>query len=176
MNIKAIYTILLMTFSLVSFGAEKDSLTFSEEEIDICSIEETAIHNLVDTAKTCLGIPYKYGGTSKKGFDCSGFMGYIFNSYCAKIPRSSREIAKIGNKIERKQIKKGDLIFFKGSNSSSSSIGHVAFVTEVVDGKISMIHSTRRGVIEDVLSEIKYYDSRYLFAIRLDYGLYLGLY
>lgn len=176
MNIKLIYTILLVLTSSLVFSHERDTIKVEKAEIDYCSIEETAITNLVDTAKTCIGIPYKYGGTSKKGFDCSGFLGYVFNSYCGDLPRSSREIAKIGTQIEKKDIRKGDFIFFKGRNTQSSAIGHVAFVTEVKDGKIQMIHSTRRGVIVDILSEIRYYDSRYLFAIRLDYGQVLGLF
>lgn len=176
MNIKLIYIILLVCFSISSFAAEKDSLNTSTEEIDFCSIETTAIHNIVDTAKTCVGIPYKYGGTSTAGFDCSGFLGYVFNSYCGDLPRSSSEIATIGEKIERTEIEKGDLLFFKGRSTSSSSIGHVALVTDVIDGKVHMIHSTSRGVIEDVLADIGYYDIRYLFAIRLDYGQFLDLY
>ena len=178
MDIKVIYTILLLTVSTFTFGIEKDTVgsCHPENEIDYCTTEDAAIRNLVDTAKTCIGIPYKYGGASKKGFDCSGFIGYVFKTYCSELPRSSREIAKIGTKISRKEIQKGDFIFFKGRNTSSSSIGHIAFVTEVKGGKIKMIHSTRRGVVEDVLSEIRYYDSRYLFAIRLDYGSFLNLY
>lgn len=176
MNIKLFFTFVLTSWTILSYSAEKDTTSFETEEVDYCAIEETAIDNLIDTAFTCIGTPYKYGGTTKKGFDCSGFLGYVVQSYCGEIPRSSRAIAKIGREIERKDIQKGDLIFFKGRNLNSSSIGHVALVTEVCDGKIKMIHATRRGVIEDVLEEIRYYNSRYLFAIRLDYPQVLSLY
>ena len=176
MNIKAVFTILLSSYSLFSFCIEKDSCVSPIEELNYCLIEEVAVHNIIDTAITCIGTPYKYGGTTKKGFDCSGFLGFVFNSYCGSIPRSSSAISKIGEKISRSEIEIGDLIFFKGRNSGSNTIGHVSIVSEVNDGKITMIHSTRRGVVQDVLSEIKYYDSRYLFSIRLDYAHYLHLF
>lgn len=176
MNIKLIFIVLFTALSANSFGAEKDSSLIETEEIDFCAIEEAAIGSIIDTAMICVGTPYKYGGTTKKGFDCSGFLGYVFNSYCGKIPRSSSAISKIGTKIKRSEIQAGDMIFFKGRNISSKSIGHVSLVTKVTNGKITMIHATSRGVIIDVLSEIKYYDSRYLFAIRLDYSDLLHLF
>ncbi len=176
MKTKLIFIFILTGFTSFSFSAEKDTTAFESEEVDYCAIEKTAIDNIIDTAITCVGTPYKYGGTSKQGFDCSGFLGYVFISYCGKIPRSSSAISKIGKKIDRKDIKVGDMIFFKGRNLSSSAIGHVSLVTEICDGKIKMVHATRRGVIEDVLSEINYYDVRYLFAIRLDYPQLLELY
>lgn len=103
---------------------------------------------LIDAAAENLGVKYKYAGTTKAGFDCSGLMYTIFSSHNITLPRSSYQQSKIGEVIntEHEQAQKGDLIFFK--TNKNSQINHVGIVIEVNDDEIKFIHSsTSKGVI-----------------------------
>lgn len=124
--------------------------------------------SLLYFARLHLGIPYKLFGKNSKGFDCSGFVHYIYKKFDIHIPYSCPGIsAYCSKKIKKTDVQKGDLLFFKGSNIKSKAIGHVAIVYSVEDGKIKMIHSCRRGVILETLNESPYYKARYLFAKRI---------
>ncbi|KVV13777.1 C40 family peptidase [Flavobacterium sp. TAB 87] len=102
--------------------------------------------DLVNTASNNLGAKYKYAGTTKAGFDCSGLVYNTFQTKSISLPRSSYEQSKIGTIISIKKAQKGDLIFFKTNNSSK--INHVGLITEVTAEEIKFIHSsTSKGVI-----------------------------
>lgn len=128
------------------------------------------IDNIISSANKFLGTPYRIGGKTPAGFDCSGFTAYIFSRYGIRLNESSRSQVNNGRKIERKEdIKKGDLVFFKGSNASSKIIGHVGIVTAADgNGNIKFIHSaTNGGVRVSTVSE-PYYSRRFLTAVRID--------
>lgn len=110
---------------------------------------------ITDYAKTYLGTSYRYGGMSSSGMDCSGLI-YLSFSNAADIflPRSSREIAKQGNRIRRNQISKGDLLFFK-TDPKRNVINHIGLVVEINGSHIHFIHSsTSRGVMISELDDI----------------------
>ena len=73
---------------------------------------------LIEEAQKYLGIPYVWGGTSPEGFDCSGLMQYVFNSQGIEIPRTSQEQQKFATTISMAEIKPGDLVFNKKSDST----------------------------------------------------------
>lgn len=119
---------------------------------------------LVEYAHNYLGKPYKYGGTTPNGFDCSGFCYFIFKRFGYDLPRSSSELGTIGNQIKRKELQPGDLVFFKGSNALSKSIGHVGIVTRVDKKRFYFIHAaTSEGITISSINQ-KYYHDRYLQA------------
>jgi cell wall-associated NlpC family hydrolase len=124
---------------------------------------------IISYAKTFLGVPYRYGGTTPSGFDCSGFINYIFGNFGFSLVRTSYGLADLGETISLSDIQPGDLMFFKGSNANSSSVGHVAMVIEVLPNDIKFIHSANGGVRIDNL-KTKYYIQRYVKSKRLDYG------
>ncbi|MBQ0909367.1 C40 family peptidase [Flavobacterium sp. F-328] len=106
------------------------------------------IDELISTAKENIGVKYKYAGTSKAGYDCSGLIYSVYKSQDIVLPRNSYEQSKVGQAINLKkdQAQKGDLVFF--TTNSSRQINHVGLVTEVTDQGISFIHSsTSKGVI-----------------------------
>jgi cell wall-associated NlpC family hydrolase len=106
----------------------------------------TVADNLIANASDNLGIRYRSGGTTKAGFDCSGFVCYAFNAMDIKLPRSSGEMANVGLKINAQEAQKGDLIFFK--TRGSRRINHVGVVVEVQGDEIKFIHSsTSSGVV-----------------------------
>jgi len=80
--------------------------------------------SLLDKAKAFLGTPYRYGGRSPKGFDCSGFVSFVFDSFGVALPRSSVHQAKQGESIDLDEIQPGDLLFFK-TRGKQNRISHV---------------------------------------------------
>jgi cell wall-associated NlpC family hydrolase len=124
---------------------------------------------MISFAKSFLGVPYRYGGTTPSGFDCSGFINYIFGNFGFSLVRTSYGLAELGETISLANLQPGDLMFFKGSNVKSSSVGHVAMVIEVLPGDVKFIHAANGGVRIDNL-KTKYYVQRYIKSKRLDYG------
>lgn len=104
------------------------------------------LDQIVNRGITFLGTPYRSGGTSTSGMDCSGFIIATFSGFSLKLPRTSNEMSRTGLAIEKNTAKKGDLIFFR--TNGRSAINHVGMVLEVLEDEIKFIHSsTQRGVI-----------------------------
>ena len=121
---------------------------------------------LIDYAMKFEGVRYKYGGTDKKGMDCSGLVTTVFSSEDISLPRSSSDIALVGDWVDIKEVQKGDLLFF-ATNGKSRKISHVALVTKVNQGQIEFIHSsTSAGVIVSSLAE-KYWFYAFVQARRM---------
>jgi hypothetical protein len=115
---------------------------------------------LENTVESLLGTKYRYGGTTTKGFDCSGFVRYVFDKLGIDLPRSSREQYKIGQKVAKDELRVGDLVFF---NTNGKGVSHVGIY--MGDGRF--VHSsTNKGVTYTSMSD-KYYSKRYLGARRI---------
>lgn len=143
------------------------SLTASviHEEVQI---KEKLIDSLVSSGTELLGTPYKYAGNSSKGIDCSGLIHYMFGAMGANVARNSRDLSKLGEKIPIDEVSKGDLVFFKGRNANSNTVGHVAIVVEGSGKEMAFLHaSTSRGVVIEKISETGYFKKRLLYAKRL---------
>ena len=116
---------------------------------------------IVNKAKQYLGVPYKYGGTSPSGFDCSGFVYYIYRSLGINISRTQTTMYKQGTPVKKSELKPGDLVFFQ--NTYKSGISHVGIY--VGDGKF--IHSPSTGkVVSYADLNSSYYTSHYYGAAR----------
>lgn len=120
---------------------------------------------LVEYAKTLLGIKYEWGGKSPKtGFDCSGFVWYVYNKFGISITRQSSSQAQGGKKISKSELKPGDLVFFdtNDNNGKLNDISHVGIY--IGDGKF--IHAStylhKKIAIESLSSS--YYSKRYMSA------------
>ena len=136
----------------------------------IVKTRNTRADAIISYAKTFLGVPYRYGGSTPSGFDCSGFINYIFGNFGFSLVRTSFGLADLGETIALSNIQPGDLMFFKGSNVNSSVVGHVAMVVEVAPNTLKFIHSANGGVIIENFVTSKYYIQRYIKTKRLDYG------
>lgn len=98
---------------------------------------------LVAFAKSLKGIKYKYGASHPKlGFDCSGFVNYVFKNFSINVPRSSASFKNHGRTISLKEAKQGDLILFTGPNAQKKTIGHIGIITSPAGEPIHFIHST----------------------------------
>lgn len=112
---------------------------------------------MIAYAKQHLGTNYKYGGTTVKGFDCSGFTSHVMSEFNIPLHRTSRDQASQGKKIAVKNAKPGDLIFF----SQGGRIFHVSIVASNKNGQLQVIHSTSsRGVVIDNITNSKYWSSK----------------
>ena len=121
---------------------------------------------IINNAMEFDGVKYRGGGTSKDGMDCSGLVFTTFKTFDISLPRSSYEQAKVGQVVNLKDIKKGDLLFFN-NNRRKNTINHVGLVIEAEGGEIKFIHSTLSlGVVVSSLSE-PYYERTFVQANRV---------
>lgn len=125
-------------------------------------------HELVNYAKTLTGIPYKYASTDpSKGFDCSGFITYVFNHFNWEVPRSSVDFTNFGKEINPANATEGDLILFTGTNDSIRIVGHMGIVTENAD-TLKFIHSTSGRAYGVTISDLgEHYKKRFVKVIRI---------
>lgn len=136
------------------------------------SADSTSVtgHDIVKVAMKYIGVPYRSGRMNPKvGFDCSGFTTYVFKKENIQLTRSSRSQFTEGVEVSScTDLQQGDLVFFGGSRSSSTSIGHVGIVTDVnpSTGTFSFIHASRTG-IRISSSDEPYYAKRYVGARRI---------
>jgi LysM repeat protein len=108
----------------------------------VYSLNQQRVNRILRTAFSQIGNPYRYGGNSPEtGFDCSGFVGWVYKQYGLSLPRSARDMLAVGEPIDRSELRPGDLVFFNYGYS------HVGIYT----GDDKYIHSPRTGKrIEEV--------------------------
>ena len=114
----------------------------------------------IRVVKNFLGVPYKLGGSTLKGIDCSAFVKKIYEIFNTQLPRTTREQFSIGKKVEKGQLEEGDLVFFRRRGNSS----HVG----IYIGDNQFVHassSTREVKIDDL--DTPYYNKRFLKGVRV---------
>lgn len=144
-------------------ASEETSNTNSKSTDDFRSRKAEKV---VSTAIGFSGVRYKYGGTTRKGMDCSGLIYTSLLEHNVAFPRVSYQMANEGQRISLRELKSGDLLFFK-TGKNSKRINHVGLVVEVDGDEIRFIHSTTsRGVIVSSLRE-GYWNSAFIKATRI---------
>ena len=133
----------------------------AEKPLDTRSVTADEI---INTARKYLGVPHCMGGKSMKCIDCSGLLAVVFASHGVQLPHNSEEQARYGKIIgERESLKKGDLVFFIRTYSTSRFITH----SGIYLGDNKFIHtSTSLGVTITSLDD-PWWNERYLFATRV---------
>jgi hypothetical protein len=128
--------------------------------------KENPVFSVISTAKSYRGTPYKYGGTTRSGMDCSALVYHSFYSVGINMPRTSAAQSEQGKSLKKNEIKPGDLLFF-ATGRKRKQVTHSGIVTEASKGDIRFIHSsTSLGVSEDYLSN-NYWSKAFLFARRV---------
>ena len=115
---------------------------------------------VVKVAEEFIGTPYRSGGTSENGVDCSGLAFAVYRRVGVKLPRTSDAQARIGNHIDRDELRAGDLVFF----GSGSNVNHVGIYAD--DGEFIHASTRARSVRFDRLDN-KYFRNRYIGARRV---------
>jgi cell wall-associated NlpC family hydrolase len=98
--------------------------------------------SIVSYAKSLVGVPYQFGGNSDQGFDCSGFVSYVFGHFNINTPRESSCYYNLGISVPIDSCRKGDLILFTGTNIDTSTVGHVGIIISEYGEPIRFIHSS----------------------------------
>ena len=127
---------------------------------------QNMINDLLAEANKHIGKPYRHGMKGPNAFDCSGFTSYVYKQFGYSISPASRIQYTDGVKVDRKNLRKGDLVFFT-SRSSGKNVGHVGIVVGADNeaGAFKFIHASIRGV---KISECEgYYANRYVGARRI---------
>jgi len=117
--------------------------------------------NVVETALSLRGIPYRAAGTSPSGFDCSGFVQYVFAQHGVFLPREVSEQYRAGHQIRKNELKPGDLVFFQTERERPSHVG-------IVIGEGEFVHApSSRGVVRIERFDTRYWEPRFTGARRV---------
>ncbi|WP_313375012.1 C40 family peptidase [Chishuiella sp.] len=121
---------------------------------------------LLKEAETYIGTPYRYGGTTRNGIDCSAFVRSVFETFNKDLPRVSADQAKEGVKISTEEAKEGDLVFF--ATRGRGRVSHVGIVHgRNKEGVLEFIHSsTSKGVMVSSLDD-RYWGAKLLYIKRV---------
>ncbi|SHI68251.1 C40 family peptidase [Pseudozobellia thermophila] len=180
---KILYILLIL--SVASCGVSKKKTTYSKtRKVSVAaskpeapekvapppkkgsSPKDNKADHIIKTALKYSGVRYKYGGTTKKGMDCSGLLYVAFGENDIDLPRTSYHMAEEGKRIRLNEVEKGDLLFFRTSKRAKR-INHVGMVVAVENDEIKFVHaSTSRGVIVSSLRE-GYWNSAFVKATRV---------
>ena len=113
------------------------NISFSNE-VDLSPKRDS----IVNYAKEFLKTPYVWGGTSPKGFDCSGFLYYVYKRFNVKVSRASSGYTHLGKEVDLKKVLPADILVFTGTDSSIKKPGHVGMVISNENGIIKFIHAS----------------------------------
>ncbi|MEK5039751.1 C40 family peptidase [Sporosarcina sp. FSL K6-3457] len=141
--------IIAMTFLLfaVSFTGQAEASSVSAD--------------ITKTATSLIGVKYSYGGTTTSGFDCSGYVSYVFKEHGVSLARSSSGMYGSGVAVNKADLEVGDLVFF---NTTGKGVSHVGIY--IGDGEFAHA-STSKGVRVDKLNDPYYWGDRYIGAKRV---------
>ena len=123
-----------------SKSSSKTTTAKSEANVKAGNGKSSVGSDLISYARQFIGIRYKWGGTTPKGFDCSGYTSYVMKHFGVTIPRTSQEQSKSGTKVSKSELRTGDLVFF-GRSSTNKTVSHVGIY--ISNG--NFIHSSSGG-------------------------------
>lgn len=163
--------LLVIVLGIITYFAFKENKNVSESNATIVNVTQlkpiTLRDSVVNFATGLLDTPYVEGGCSKNGFDCSGFVYFVFQHFKIQVPRSSSQFEHFGKEIPIESLKKGDILLFL--SPTSNVIGHVGIVTNPKGKESDFIHSTSGREKKVVITSLKKegYARRFVKAVRV---------
>ena len=124
---------------------------------------------IMQFAETLIGIPYVWASVDPKiGFDCSGFITYVFSHFKIQVPRSSVDFTNVGKTVAVEKAKRGDFILFTGTNSSETNIGHMGLVVSNTPDGLFFIHATSGKAMAVTITKLnELYKKRFVRISRI---------
>lgn len=164
---------LLLFFTAFNAGHAQKNEVAQKSEMPTPLTKSICADSLTAKAKSYLGTHYKYASCSPQaGFDCSGFVYYVFGEFNIKAPRSSIDYGSLKGSIPSDSARIGDVIVFTGTNAANRRAGHVGIVISNPGEELTFIHSSsntkRGGVIISTYKSSPYYEKRFIKIVRLE--------
>lgn len=165
----------LLLLGSIAYGSSKAG-GFSSQRIETTD-EDTVVDRfntnvylgdkIVSFGMKFLGTPYVAAGCSKDGFDCSGFVYFVYNNFKIQVPRSSSQFKNFGKEIPISEVKKGDILLFL--SPTKNVIGHIGIVSNPKGMASDFIHATSGREMKVVITSLTKpgYTRRFVKAIRV---------
>jgi hypothetical protein len=147
---------LLFSMMLLQMGTGQSNNALPGTQVDLSKDKVITVDRvtLISFARKYLGTRYCVAGSSpKKGFDCSGFVNFVFKNFKISLPRSSREFKDIGTDLKPEEFRVGDVVVFN-SFRNKARIGHVGIICKANGMQSKFIHSSSGKVKGVVISEL----------------------
>lgn len=158
-----IYKAFIFLFIFGLFSTTNSNIKTTETEPKVVVPKESNRDKLIVYAREYLGINYKYASSNpSKGFDCSGFVNYVFKHFDVEVPRSSSQFKNIGETVKPEAFQKGDILVFYGYKDQKS-IGHVGIICEADGMNSKFIHASSGKEYAVTISDLnsKIYTKRF---------------
>lgn len=162
---------IVRTASVRNIPPAKDTVTIAEGGVLPAMVNTGSVTpgQVIQFAESLTGIPYVWASTDPKvGFDCSGFITYVFSHFNIRVPRSSIDFTHVGTTVPLNYARRGDIILFTGTNPLETVVGHMGLVVSNNADGLQFIHSTSgkaMGVTVSWLNE--HYKKRFIRISRI---------
>jgi cell wall-associated NlpC family hydrolase len=171
--VKVTFVLLVVSFIAYKFYEKSDVLssenTPNNSEVSLASYqdENSVKDSIVNYGIKLLGTPYQEAGCSLDGFDCSGFVYFVFQHFKIKVPRSSAAFENFGNEIPIEKVEKGDILLFL--SPTRNAIGHIGIVSNPNGKESDFMHATSGREMKVVITSLTNsgYTKRFVKAIRV---------
>ena len=118
------------------------TILFLTANIGLARDTDALRDSIVDYSQTFIGTTYIWGGSSPEGFDCSGFVHYVFKKFGIKVSRASSGYEDKGEEVPLETCTPADLILFTGTDHTKRKVGHLGIVIQNNQGIVDFIHSS----------------------------------
>lgn len=137
------------------------------ENLPTLTQEQSLNDSIVNYGKELLNVPYVIAGTSEKGFDCSGYIYYVFQQFNIEVPRSTSGYEDFGKEIPVEEVEKGDLLLFL--SPTRNAIGHIGIVSKANGASSEFIHASSGKAMKVIITNLSNegYTRRFVKAIRV---------
>ncbi|MDO8967615.1 C40 family peptidase [Algoriphagus sp.] len=129
--------------------------------------DDSLKNSIVDYGIEFLGTPYVTAGSGRDGFDCSGFVHYVFRHFNIKVPRTTADFQNFGQEIPIEHVQKGDLLLFL--SPTRNVVGHIGIVTSENGRESQFIHASSGPEMRVIFTDLSKpsYTRRFVKAIRV---------